>query len=191
MLNELKLSEVDVCNKDVDSMIPTLTLLIDDEGTNAIVVSTIMEESRDSSTIQFILPFLPPQKQRSFADNQCLSKGYRLDLIYFLLFWLVRIPHVAPWSWTCDLCYDMGWERVSRDSNNRSKYKIGNYVSSWLQATNGCIPTLTGFPTAICSLSGDDSDSMSTDRYCWDTNGNVAKHSRGGGWEKKAEELMG
>ena len=44
--------------------------------------------------------------------------------------------------------------------------RFGNYVSSWLQATNGCIPTLTGFPTAICSLSGDDSDSMSTDRYC-------------------------
>ena len=105
----------------------------------------------------------------AYAWNNFLRKNEKI-------FWLVRIPHVAPWSWTCDLCYDMGWERVSRDSNNRSKYKIGNYVSSWLQATNGCIPTLTGFPTAICSLSGDDSDSMSTDRYCWDTNGNVAKH---------------
>lgn len=51
MLNAA-LSSVDVC-KDVGLMIPTLPLN-DDEGTKAIVVSTIMEETRDSSTIQFI-----------------------------------------------------------------------------------------------------------------------------------------
>jgi len=61
------LSDVDVC-KDIGLMIPTLSLLIDDEGTNAIVVSTIMEERRDSSTIQFILR-PPPSNQEIFLTQ--------------------------------------------------------------------------------------------------------------------------
>ena len=72
-----------------------------------------------------------------------------------MIFWLVRIPHVAPWSWACDLCYDMnesGYVEVHSmiiNMNYEVNDMIGNYVSSWLQTTCCCIQPWV--PTVIWS----------------------------------------
>ena len=92
-----------------------------------------------------------------------------------LIFWLVRIPHVAPWSWTCDLCYDVEWKRESREiviikvklrleTMSLVGYKLLVVVHQpWLDSRLWFVVS-----------SGNDWDLMSTDRYCWDTNWNVA-----------------
>jgi len=93
------LSSVDVC-KDVGLMIPTLPLN-DDEGTKAIVVSTIMEERRDS--IQSNPPSSPKQKILTFDKIFFAKVGIKLmqDQISGPGYPIFDFIHSGPYSQKC------------------------------------------------------------------------------------------
>ena len=128
------------CNDNVGLMIPTLSSLLIDEGTNAIVVLTIMEESRDSSTIQFILPYPPPHKAKDFPQDLCLQSFIgqiffaRIPLTDWILAYrsnLICTSDVDHWCFIHS-SYIVDWRQTNNkrnESNNTSAvYHICNFL---------------------------------------------------------------